>query len=103
MANIDCISGSLESDETTSVGEDGWILEYAMTLVQPQPVMLLQVGNKQTGKLLAHMPKLHLNNVIKGAFPSTNGWMRSTDPTVPQAAAMTSLMMSSSQIHYQEG
>jgi tripeptidyl-peptidase-1 len=44
-------TGSIEPEETSGVGEDDWILEYAMTLTQPQPVMFLQVGGKQTGAL----------------------------------------------------
>lgn len=45
-------TGSIEIDESSSVEEDDWILEYAMSLVEPQPVMLLQVGgkNEQAGK-----------------------------------------------------
>ncbi|KAG6837110.1 hypothetical protein H0H93_014714 [Arthromyces matolae] len=39
--------GSLEQDASTSGGEAGWILQYAMTLVQPQSVQLLQIGNSQ--------------------------------------------------------
>ena len=52
--------GSIELDETSSVGETGYILQYAMTLVQPQPVTLLQVGGKQTG--LSSYPIPHLGN-----------------------------------------
>ncbi|KIM47038.1 hypothetical protein M413DRAFT_268272 [Hebeloma cylindrosporum] len=40
--------GGIEVGPTSDVGEDGWILEYAMTLVAPQPVQLLQSGSAQT-------------------------------------------------------
>lgn len=40
--------GSIEVDASGDVGEDGFILQYAMTLVAPQPVQFLQVGNNQT-------------------------------------------------------
>ncbi|KAF8155864.1 subtilisin-like protein [Crassisporium funariophilum] len=39
--------GSIALDPASDVGEDGWILQYAMTLVQSQPVQFLQVGNQQ--------------------------------------------------------
>lgn len=43
-----CVLGGIEVGPTSDVGEDGWILQYAMTLVAPQPVQLLQSGNAQT-------------------------------------------------------
>ncbi|KAG6810219.1 hypothetical protein H0H92_012845 [Tricholoma furcatifolium] len=43
LVSID--GGSLEQDANTDGGEAGWILQYTMTLVQPQPVQLLQIGN----------------------------------------------------------
>lgn len=42
------ILGSIEVVESVGVGEDGFILQYAMSLVAPQPVQFLQVGNNQT-------------------------------------------------------
>jgi len=50
------LPGTIAVDEETDVGEDGWILQYLMTLTQGQPVTMLQVGNSQTGKI----PKLLL-------------------------------------------
>lgn len=44
------ITGSTVLDQMSSVGETGYILQYAMTLVQSQPIMLLQVGGPQTGQ-----------------------------------------------------
>ncbi|KAF8068813.1 subtilisin-like protein [Lyophyllum atratum] len=41
-------STQARQDQNTDVGETGYILQYAMSLVQPQPVQLLQVGNQQT-------------------------------------------------------
>ncbi|KAG6916154.1 hypothetical protein DXG01_008206 [Tephrocybe rancida] len=45
LVSID--GGNLEQDANTSGGEAGWALQYAMSLVQPQPVQLLQIGNSQ--------------------------------------------------------
>lgn len=45
--------GSIALDSNTDVGEDDWVLEYAMALAQPQPVQFLLVGNAQIGKLRA--------------------------------------------------
>jgi len=42
--------GSIDLDPASDVGEDGWILEYAMSLAAPQPVQFLQVNNPQIGK-----------------------------------------------------
>ncbi|KAF9557637.1 subtilisin-like protein [Agrocybe pediades] len=39
--------GSIELDPTSDVGEDGWILQYSMTLAAPQNVQLLQINNPQ--------------------------------------------------------
>jgi len=43
-----CGLGGIEVGPASDVGEVGWILQYAMTLVEPQPVQLLQSGNAQT-------------------------------------------------------
>lgn len=39
----------MDAVEGTDVGEVGWILQYTMTLVEPQPVTMLQVGTMITG------------------------------------------------------
>lgn len=46
LVSID--GGSIDIVAGSGVGEDGFILEYAMTLVAPRPVQFLQVGNNQT-------------------------------------------------------
>ncbi|KAF9467748.1 subtilisin-like protein [Collybia nuda] len=55
--------GSVDPVEGSAFSEDGWILEYAMTLTQPQPVMFLQVGGPQTGDII----------------PSFNQWLDAVD------------------------
>jgi hypothetical protein len=42
--------GTIALDDSSSVGEDDWILSYLMTLSDsPQSVQFLQIGNQQTG------------------------------------------------------
>lgn len=52
------ILGSTEVVASSGVGEDAFILQYAMSLVAPQPVQFLQVGNNQTdrGRLIPFKP-----------------------------------------------
>ncbi|KAF8889617.1 peptidase S8/S53 domain-containing protein [Infundibulicybe gibba] len=40
--------GTNDTSQASDFGEAGWILQYAMSLTQPQPVSLLQVGGPQT-------------------------------------------------------
>ncbi|KAJ7445217.1 subtilisin-like protein [Mycena galericulata] len=56
--------GVVDSVNGTDVGEDGWILQYTMTLVQPQPVTMLQVGD-----------------MLNGDFLSFNEWLDAVDGT----------------------
>lgn len=79
--------GTIALDPSSDVGEDGWILEYAMTLAAPQPVQFLSVGNQQIGTypkfIEIHFIKVELQ---VNSFLSTNGSMQSTGHTVPLTA-----------------
>lgn len=41
-------AGNLDDVNETDHGENDWALEYAMTLVHPQDVTVLQIGDKDT-------------------------------------------------------
>ncbi|KAJ7785214.1 peptidase S8/S53 domain-containing protein [Mycena maculata] len=43
----------LDNTNSTDVGEDGWILQYSMSLVESQNVTMLQVGDLLTGDFLS--------------------------------------------------
>ncbi|KAG5646730.1 hypothetical protein DXG03_002412 [Asterophora parasitica] len=73
--------GSLDQDATTGVGEAGWVLQYAMSLVQPQPVKLLQLGNAQTGEFRSFNEWL---DAVDGSYCTYKGGDDLTyDPTLP--------------------
>ncbi|KAF8965082.1 subtilisin-like protein [Flammula alnicola] len=68
-------------DPSSDVGEDGWILEYAMTLVEPQPVQLLQVGNQQIGQFFSLNEWL---DAVDGSYCTSEGGDDFTfDPQLP--------------------
>ena len=46
-------TGTIAISEDSDVGEDDWIIEYAMTLTAPQPVQFLSVGNPQIGEFFS--------------------------------------------------
>ncbi|RDB30132.1 Tripeptidyl-peptidase sed1 [Hypsizygus marmoreus] len=79
LVSID--GGTLELDESSSVGEAGWVLQYAMTLAQPQPVKLLQLGNKQTGEFRSFNEWL---DAVDASYCTSNGGDDFTyDPQLP--------------------
>ncbi|KAJ7053295.1 peptidase S8/S53 domain-containing protein [Mycena amicta] len=65
----------------TDVGEDGWILQYTMTLVEPQPVTMLQVGTLITGNFLSFNEWL---DAVDGSYCTSDGGDDLTyDPQFP--------------------
>ncbi|KAJ6624176.1 hypothetical protein B0H10DRAFT_1943375 [Mycena sp. CBHHK59/15] len=54
----------------TDVGEDGWILQYTMSLVQPQSVTMLQVGDMLTGNFLSFNEWL---DAVDGSYCTSEG------------------------------
>ncbi|KDR80277.1 hypothetical protein GALMADRAFT_153925 [Galerina marginata CBS 339.88] len=79
LVSID--GGSIEIGAESGVGEDDWILQYAMTLVQPQQVQLLQVGNQQTGETISFNEWL---DAVDGSYcPSDGGDDFTFDPQLP--------------------
>ncbi|KAJ6489762.1 subtilisin-like protein [Mycena sanguinolenta] len=60
LVSID--GGIVDAVNGTDVGEDGWVLQYTMALVEPQPVTMLQVGD-----------------LITGGFISFNEWLDAVD------------------------
>lgn len=75
--------GSIELDSSSDVGEDGWILEYAMTLVQPQPVQFLLINNPQIGSFTTFVLLTFERNAISywavGEIFSFNQWLDAVD------------------------
>ncbi|KAG6817109.1 hypothetical protein H0H87_012630 [Tephrocybe sp. NHM501043] len=79
LVSID--GGNLEEDENTSGGEAGWILQYAMSLVQPQPVKLLQIGNSQIDEFRTANEFL---DAVDGSYCTSQGGDDLTyDPVLP--------------------
>lgn len=79
LVSID--GGSITLDATSSVDETGYILQYAMTLVQPQPILLLQVGGQQTGPIISFNEWL---DAVDGSYCASNGGDDFTyDPEIP--------------------
>ncbi|PPQ78612.1 hypothetical protein CVT25_010576 [Psilocybe cyanescens] len=75
--------GSIEVDANSDVGEDGWILEYAMTLTQPQPVQFLQSGNAQIGPISSFSFNDWLD-AVDGSYCTSDGGDDFTfDPQLP--------------------
>ncbi|KAJ7635881.1 peptidase S8/S53 domain-containing protein [Mycena rosella] len=78
--------GIVDAVEGTDVGEDGWILQYTMALVQPQPVTMLQVGDLATGNFISFNEWL---DAVDGAYCTSDGGddlafdPQFPDPTVP--------------------
>ncbi|KAG5645670.1 hypothetical protein DXG03_005508 [Asterophora parasitica] len=63
------------------VGEAGWVIQYAMSLVQPQPVKLLQLGNAQTGEFRSFNEWL---DAVDGSYCTYEGGDDLTyDPPLP--------------------
>ncbi|KAJ7909636.1 peptidase S8/S53 domain-containing protein [Mycena leptocephala] len=63
------------------VGEDDWILEYTMSLVEPQPVTMLQVGTLITGNFLSFNEWL---DAVDGSYCTSGGGDDLTfDPQFP--------------------
>ncbi|TFK38001.1 peptidase S8/S53 domain-containing protein [Crucibulum laeve] len=72
---------TIELDENTDVGEDGWVLQYTMTLVQPQTVLLLQTGGPQTGAFASFNEWL---DAVDGSYCTSGGGDDLTyDPLIP--------------------
>ncbi|KAK7025000.1 Tripeptidyl-peptidase sed1 [Favolaschia claudopus] len=55
---------------TTGVGEVDWILQYMMTLTQPQPVTVLQVGNLISGNSISFNEWL---DAVDGSYCTSDG------------------------------
>ncbi|KAH9478356.1 Tripeptidyl-peptidase sed1 [Psilocybe cubensis] len=73
--------GTIDVDPTSDVGEDGWILEYAMTLTNPQPVQFLKVGNPQISPSLSFNEWL---DAVDGSYCTSEGGDDFTfDPQLP--------------------
>ncbi|KAF8905279.1 Pro-kumamolisin, activation domain-containing protein [Gymnopilus junonius] len=73
--------GSIELDPSSDVGEDGWILQYAMSLVQPQPVQFLQMNNPQIGEVFSFNEWL---DAVDGSYCTSEGGDDFTyDPQLP--------------------
>ncbi|KAJ6562638.1 subtilisin-like protein [Mycena capillaripes] len=73
--------GIVDAVEGTDVGEDGWILQYAMTLVEPQPVTMMQVGTMITGNFLSFNEWL---DAVDGSYCTSDGGDDLTfDPQFP--------------------
>ncbi|KAJ7753566.1 peptidase S8/S53 domain-containing protein [Mycena metata] len=73
--------GIVEAVNGTDVGEDGWILQYTMSLVEPQPVTMLQVGTLITGNFLSFNEWL---DAVDGLYCTSNGGDDLTyDPQFP--------------------
>ncbi|KAJ7162741.1 peptidase S8/S53 domain-containing protein [Mycena crocata] len=62
--------GIVDAVEGTDVGEDGWILQYTMTLVEPQPVTMLQVGDMLTGNFISFNEWL---DAVDGSYCTSDG------------------------------
>ncbi|KJA23154.1 hypothetical protein HYPSUDRAFT_40323 [Hypholoma sublateritium FD-334 SS-4] len=79
LVSID--GGTIALDPDSSVGEDGWILEYAMTLAAPQPVQFLNVGNEQIGQFFSMNEWL---DAVDGSYCTSGGGDDLTfDPQLP--------------------
>ncbi|KAJ7264075.1 peptidase S8/S53 domain-containing protein [Mycena haematopus] len=73
--------GIVDAVNGTDVGEDGWILQYTMTLVEPQPVTMLQVGTLITGNFLSFNEWL---DAVDGSYCTSGGGDDFTfDPQFP--------------------
>ncbi|KAJ7645116.1 peptidase S8/S53 domain-containing protein [Mycena polygramma] len=73
--------GIVDAVEGTDVGEDGWILQYTMALVEPQPVTMLQVGTMITGNFLSFNEWL---DAVDGSYCTSDGGDDLTfDPQFP--------------------
>ncbi|KAJ6586409.1 peptidase S8/S53 domain-containing protein, partial [Mycena vulgaris] len=62
--------GIVDAVEGTDVGEDGWILQYTMFLVDPQPVTMLQVGDMLTGNFISFNEWL---DAVDGEYCTSDG------------------------------
>ncbi|KAF7336098.1 Tripeptidyl-peptidase sed1 [Mycena venus] len=73
--------GIVDAVEGTDIGEGDWILEYAMALVEPQPVTMLQVGTLITGNFLSFNEWL---DAVDGSYCTSDGGDDLTyDPQFP--------------------
>ncbi|KAF9044720.1 subtilisin-like protein [Hymenopellis radicata] len=71
----------VDAVEGTEIGEDGWILQYTMTLVEPQPVTMLQVGTLITGNFISFNEWL---DAVDGSYCTSDGGDDLTyDPQFP--------------------
>ncbi|KJA23155.1 hypothetical protein HYPSUDRAFT_201701 [Hypholoma sublateritium FD-334 SS-4] len=79
LVSID--GGTIALDPSSSVGEDDWIFEYAMTLSAPQPVQFLNVGSQQTGQFFSLNEWL---DAVDGSYCTSDGGDDFTfDPQLP--------------------
>ncbi|KAJ7203774.1 peptidase S8/S53 domain-containing protein, partial [Mycena pura] len=62
--------GVVDVGNGSDVGEDGWILQYTMTLVDPQPVTMMQVGDPVAGDFLSFNEWL---DAVDGSYCTSDG------------------------------
>lgn len=78
---LQSFAGTIALDPSSSVGEDDWIFEYAMTLAAPQPVQFLNVGSQQTGQFFSLNEWL---DAVDGSYCTSDGGDDFTfDPQLP--------------------